>query len=168
MGRDTLLMAGREMNVLNRELMPVVKELVAMGQTVRIPMHGRSMRPFIPAQGAVVCLDRVQAPLRNGEVLLVRKDKDKYVLHRLVRVRDGAVWLNGDALPELEGPFPLENVLARATSVAYGGRVFRLDKGGLMWLGWCWMRLRGLRTVLAALSRPLRNMVSTKNKERED
>jgi hypothetical protein len=138
------------------ELMPVIKAALERSQRVRLTATGGSMFPFI-ISGDVVELEPTGSPPVAGDLLLARRPspsgEERYVLHRVVRVRGGKFYLRGDAQKDWEGPFAPEDVLGRATMVYRRGRVRRLDQGLWRHLGLAWNRLAPLNLWLCQLLR---------------
>ncbi|MDR3554591.1 MAG: S26 family signal peptidase, partial [Syntrophobacteraceae bacterium] len=98
------------------------------------------MRPFMHT-GGVVELAPLASPLRVGDVVLVRcgPEHNRYVLHRLVRVKGDEIFVRGDAQNYCEGPFARENVLGRAVEYCWKGRAHRADSGLWRFLGRTWL-----------------------------
>jgi len=127
------------MFVTTRELMPIVRAALQRGQQVRLTVTGGSMRPFIH-RGAAVELEPLKSLPARGDVLLVQcgAGSERYVLHRLVRVERGQLFIRGDAQRSCEGPFTQADVLGRVTKVHSNGRVRRFDSGLWRYAGLAW------------------------------
>jgi GNAT superfamily N-acetyltransferase len=150
-----------------RELIPVVRAALENGQHVRMTVTGSSMLPFI-RNNEVVELEPAPKP-RLGDMVLVQGPEERYVLHRIVRKASGTAFLiRGDAQTHFEGPFTVDVVLGRVTTVwrrgrghAMGGGLWRV--AGLVWMSctpfnvwllWSAVRLRRLCSrVLRRLQR---------------
>lgn len=132
------------------ELLPVIEIALARGQHVRMVAHGNSMRPFI-RNGDEVELEAVGFPPLVGDVVLGRLLPREYVLHRVVQVDGGKVYLRGDAERRREGPFERQDVLARIRFRYRNDCRCPLGEGavrvaGLLWartapLGYCAVRM---------------------------
>jgi hypothetical protein len=127
----------------SRELMPVVRAALTRGQRVHMTVTGTSMWPFL-RNDDVVELEPART-LRLGDMVLVQTDPpgaaERYVLHRIVRMRGGAAFLvRGDAQPHCEGPFAQDAVLGLVTTVWRHGRTRNMDRGPwrLAGLAWAW------------------------------
>jgi signal peptidase I len=122
------------------ELMPILCSALERGQRVRLTVTGGSMRPFMHT-GGIVELEPLGSPLRVGDVVLVRcgPEHNRYVLHRLVRVKGDEVFVRGDAQRYCEGPFAHQNVLGRVVEYGWKGRVHRADRGLWRFLGRTWL-----------------------------
>jgi len=115
-----------------------VAELHALREALRagpieVVASGVSMRPLLRAGDRV----RLEARRpRRGDVALVAHDS-RLLLHRLVRRRDGAWLLRGDAQPRADGWVRGHAILAVATGVRRDGRApwRSLDGAPRRWLG---------------------------------
>jgi hypothetical protein len=133
-------MSGRRdipISIAARELMPIICSALQRGQRVRMTATGGSMRPFLH-NGDVVELEPLDSLPVMGDVVLVRSGRERYVLHRLVRVKGGKLFIRGDAQEYCEGPFTRGDVLGRVTRCCSNGRVRRLDSGPWRFAGLAW------------------------------
>jgi len=76
-------------------LMPSVFNLIAEGRTVTLPLRGWSMRPFLEHERDKAILNRADS-LAVGDIVLAEVSKERYVLHRLVRIDGDRLTLLGD------------------------------------------------------------------------
>ena len=127
------------MNVSIRHLGPLLDELIKDGKRVRLTVSGSSMFPFI-RNGDVVEIEGLNSKIRVGDVLLVRKNDETYVLHRVVKVEKDKFFLRGDYSSCLEGPFREDYVVGRAVIRFSGGRVYNLSRGWYRLAGVVWAR----------------------------
>jgi signal peptidase I len=126
--------------ILNsQELMPIICAALKRGQRVRLTVNGTSMIPFI-FDGNVVELEFTPAP-RLGDLVLVKTDQNRYVLHRIVRVDSGSrFFIRGDAQLHSDGPFAQDAILGRVTTVWRKDRALALYKGLWRQAGLAWIR----------------------------
>ncbi len=119
--------------------MPIIGAALQRGQHVRLAVTGGSMRPFMHA-GDIVELEPIDSLPSVGDVLLVRcgSDPERYVLHRLVRVKGEKLFIRGDAQECCEGPFVQQDVLGRVAGSYSNGRVRRFESGLWHFLGLAW------------------------------
>jgi signal peptidase len=147
------------MIVTARELMPVIRAALARNQHVRLTARGSSMFPFI-RDGDVVELEPLHPLPVAGDLVLAQcasgPEGERYVLHRVVRVKGEAFFLRGDSQRDCEGPFTRGDVLGRVTRIYRNGRVHRLDHGIWRRVGLAWNRCAPLNLWLFQLTRQLR------------
>jgi signal peptidase len=142
-----------------RELMPVIRAALERNQRVRLTATGSSMFPFIRG-GDVVELEPMHSLPVVGDLVLAQcasvPEDERYVLHRVVRVKGEGFFLRGDAQPDCEGPFTRGDVLGRVTLIYRNGRAHRLDQGIWRHVGLAWNRCAPLNIWLFQLTRQLR------------
>ncbi|MFZ2447411.1 MAG: S24/S26 family peptidase [Syntrophobacteraceae bacterium] len=138
------------------ELMPLVLAALGSNQRVRMTVTGSSMFPFIRG-GDAVELEPARLPPVAGDIVLARRasrpESERYVLHRIVRVKGGGFFLRGDSQKDCEGPFAREDILGRAILVFRKGRAHRLDRGIWRRAGHAWNRCAPLNLWLFQLTR---------------
>ena len=79
------------------------EELLARDGRLVYKTRGRSMEPMLRQDRDVVIVERCDARLKPLDVALYRRG-DRYVLHRVIALRDGGYLIRGD------NTFALENV----------------------------------------------------------
>ena len=70
------------------QLMPLIRECLSMGQSVRICPMGISMLPMLRQGIDSVVLSPVPERLKKYDLPLYQRDDGKYILHRIIRVED--------------------------------------------------------------------------------
>ena len=75
--------------------MTIEETLKKYGVYSAVPM-GDSMRPLFKGGRDNVIIKPITAPLKKGDVPLYKKDDGKYVLHRIVRIKNGFYYVRGD------------------------------------------------------------------------
>ena len=79
------------------QMLPLLQTLLAEGKTVSFRPNGVSMRPMLEDGRDTVFLRAVPETLRKNDVVLYRRKNGQFVLHRLVRIRNGQYIFYGDA-----------------------------------------------------------------------
>ncbi len=103
------------------ELYPIIKEVIESGGEFRLAPRGTSMRPLIREGVDSVVLVRPDA-LKKRDICLYRRRDGSFVLHRIVKWRDGAPVFCGDNQSALEYGVATENVVAVVAAVYRGER----------------------------------------------
>ena len=93
-------------------LMPEYEALLREGAELPLVVSGGSMLPFLAPGRDSVLLKAPDRPLRRGDIVFYRRRNGMYVLHRLLRIRDGACWMVGDAQTLVEGPLSEDCICA--------------------------------------------------------
>ncbi len=129
-------------------------QMLAEGQSnIPIPVAGGSMVPFLH-NGDTVFLSVPDTPLKRGDIVLYQRTNERYILHRIWKLRrDGSCIMVGDAQEELE-LLPSQSLIrARVVSAIHKGKPCT-PKSLRWWLyRHVWMWLRPFRRRLMRLKR---------------
>lgn len=77
-----------EQEIPLEQLMPLVKEYLVAGKTVKFSPRGISMLPMLRQGVDSVVLSPILKELKKYDLPLYQRDNGKYVLHRIVKVGD--------------------------------------------------------------------------------
>ena len=77
------------------EIIPVIKASIENGKPVEITVTGNSMKPLLKDRISSVKLIKPDN-LKKGDIVLFLRNDNRYVLHRIVNVRDGLYDIVGD------------------------------------------------------------------------
>lgn len=89
--------------ILGEELMPLVRERLAAGQTIRyFPFRGLSMLPMLRQGKDVVELSPLPPKLKKYDLPVYQYPSGKYVMHRVVDVKEDHYICLGDNTYEYE------------------------------------------------------------------
>lgn len=136
----------------NQTILPVLRELVESGQSVRLTVSGSSMSPLLCHQRDSVLLEPIRRPLRRGDIALYQRTNGQYVLHRVCRVDpQGRLYCIGDAQTQVEGPLEPGQCFALAAAVCRKGQWLR--PGDFWWefFARAWLRMVPLRRPVMRL-----------------
>lgn len=78
----------QEHQVQMQDLMPVFRETLAQGKTVRFSPRGVSMLPMLRQGKDTVILSPVTGKLKKHDIPLYRRDDGAYILHRIIAAGD--------------------------------------------------------------------------------
>lgn len=143
-----------KMQLSDKALMGEVKRVIAEGKSVRLPVRGRSMLPFI-----VGGRDSVELyPLRKeniciGSAVLAWADCNHYVIHRIVAIDGNKLELLGDGNLAIREKCDISDVIAVAHSVITprGSRSLTSSRAMAQWR--LWNRLLPVRRWLLLVYR---------------
>lgn len=133
-----------------KEYLDTVVALLGEGAAqVPVRVSGTSMAPFLHP-GDVVYLSRPVRPCRVGDIVLFTRPEGRYVLHRIVKKKNGAFLALGDGqcVPE---PVQPERIHAVATSVGIQGRILSAHHPRCLFFRFVWRWLAPLRPVIGRL-----------------
>ncbi len=106
---------------------------------VTICLEGDSMRPLIRRGRDPVTILPLNRPLKTGDIVLFQGGPDRYVVHRVYRLRDGWVQTLGDNCWNPDPWMPLEQVWGLVIRMQRDGRTCQLDCRLSRWWGRGWM-----------------------------
>ena len=110
------------------EIGPMIEAMIEAGQNVTLQISGDSMRPTLKPRRDAAVLSRVrQWPPEKGTILFFKRKTGEYVLHRVLRVKDGACTMNGDAQEWTEGPVTREMAIAEAIAIVRKGKMIEVE-----------------------------------------
>ena len=108
------------------ELYPLISEVIESGGEFRLAPRGTSMRPLLREGVDSVVLVRPDA-LKKHDICLYRRKSGSFVLHRIVKWRDGAPVFCGDNQSALEYGVATEDIVAVVAAVYRGERRIKKD-----------------------------------------
>lgn len=127
------------------ELMTLVRERVAQGQSVRyLPFRGVSMLPMLRQGKDAVEVSPLPEKLKKYDLPVYQYPSGKYVMHRVVDVKDGYYVCNGDNLLQMEKVYP-EQMIAVVTAFTRNGKRIEVDDQGYLIYCKVWCAIRPAR-----------------------
>ncbi len=94
----------------------VLERFLNRGRTVTLPVAGNSMQPWLQDKTDRVALQK-KDQYRIGDIVLVKNGASPYLLHRILKKRDGKYLIGGDSNLFTDGWFEPEMILAAVTAV---------------------------------------------------
>ena len=113
---------------------------------ITITLEGDSMRPLIRRGKDPVTIIPLQRPLKKGDVVLFHLG-EKYIVHRVWKLKPGLVQTFGDHCWNPEPWFPQEQVLGQVVRYQRSGRMHHLDTPAARAWGLIWMALHPARRM---------------------
>lgn len=99
--------SSAERMIFEEELMPLLRERLAAGQPVRyLPFRGTSMMPMLRQGIDSVEISPLPERLKKYDLPVYQYPSGKYVMHRVVGVKEDYYICLGDNLTELEKIYP--------------------------------------------------------------
>lgn len=135
------------------DVMPLIEERLAAGQSVEFSPHGVSMLPMLREGKDSVVLSAPPKRLKKYDVPLYRRSDGTYVLHRVVAVGDGVFVAVGDNQFVPEKDIPQEAVVACLTAYRRGEKLISTDALGYRIYARFWHLSRPLRHFFFRLKR---------------
>lgn len=126
------------------EWMPLIRESLEAGKTVRFSPQGVSMLPMLRPGEDEVVLSTAPSTLSKYDLPLYQRDNGQYVLHRVVEVGDGYTCI-GDNQYYLEHGVRHEQVIALVTGFYRRGKRYSINSCPYRIYCFIWHYTRGLR-----------------------
>lgn len=102
-----------------KELLPYINESIKDDGTFTFYPGGQSMRPTIVGKQDCVVLKSPQS-LKKGDIVLYRRNGEKFVLHRIIGEKDGKYIMCGDNQFRREFEIEKEAVIAVVDEIRKG------------------------------------------------
>ena len=104
------------------QLLSLIEEQLAQGKNVKFQPRGVSMLPMLRQGIDSVVLSPVPARLRKYDLPLYRRDNGQFVLHRVVKAKDGVYACVGDNQYVVEENLRHDQMIALVTAFYRGKR----------------------------------------------
>ena len=114
---------------------------------VTIYLEGDSMRPLIRRGRDKVTILPLSRALMKGDIVLFRGGPERYVVHRVWKMRGNMVRTLGDNCYNPDPWMPLEDVWGLVVKMERDGRTFLLDSPASRFFGKVWMAVYPLRRI---------------------
>ncbi len=128
------------------DLIPLLKEKNAQGESLCIGPKGTSMMPLIRQGIDFVELSAVPEKLKKYDLPLYQRKSGQFVLHRIVKAGDTYTCV-GDNQFELEKGLRHEQVIALATAIYRGDKRVSVDSFGYKLYCRFWHYTRPIRCI---------------------
>ena len=126
------------------DLMPLIRETLSAGQSVRIFPMGTSMLPMLRQKVDSVVLSPIPGKLRKYDIPLYQRDNGKYVLHRIVQAGETYICM-GDNQYKSESGIRDEQLIAVVTVFYRGERKHAVTDLSYWLYSRFWCHIRPLR-----------------------
>lgn len=126
------------------ELMPLIREALAAGQSVRISPRGVSMLPMLRQGKDSVVLSPISGKLSRFDLPLYRRENGAYVLHRIVEAGETYTCM-GDNQFIAERELKHAQMIAIVTAFYRGGKKHAVTESGYQLYCRIWHYSRPLR-----------------------
>jgi len=147
----------RDLSVSLEMVMPLIRERLTAGQSVRIYPRGTSMLPMLKEGRDSVVLSPLPDKLKKYDLPLYQRENGQYVLHRVVRVGDTYTCL-GDNQFSLEKGLTHGQMIAVVSAFTHKGREHKVtDRSYLLYRAF-WFRSRHVRRLWRGVARRARRL----------
>lgn len=136
------------------ELVKLLRVQLNNGGRADLVVTGVSMYPMLRNRRDRVTLIPAPELCKKADIILYRRQSGQYVLHRIVRVKDGGYICCGDNQAEIE-PVDHSQVIAVVDGFTRKGKAYSLDHRGYRMYLFFWVELFPLRQVYIRLRHAL-------------
>ena len=136
--------------------MPTIEEVLATNGKLVYRIKGTSMRPMLKQERDVVVIERPDGLLRRYDIPLY-KSGENYVLHRVIRVRDGSYLIRGDNT-EVDEQVPFDAVIGVLTAVSRNGKNLPADRPAFRIYAFFRVLFHPLRRMARQIQRRIRTV----------
>ena len=134
--------------ILGEELLPLLRERLAAGQTIRyLPFRGVSMLPMLRQGKDAVEIAPLPDKLKKYDLPVYQYPSGKVVMHRVVKVREDGYICLGDNTYEYEYIRP-EWMIAVVTAFKRGGKRISVETPGYRLYSRVWVWSYPVRKLL--------------------
>ncbi|HZJ75602.1 MAG TPA: nucleotidyltransferase family protein, partial [Clostridia bacterium] len=106
------------------DLIPIINETLESGKEFTLPVTGTSMLPLLVEKRDSIILKKAAPPLQKGDLPLYRRADSSFVLHRIVRVKDGKYIMSGDNQFISEYGITDDMIIGVVTKIIRNGKEF--------------------------------------------
>lgn len=152
-----------EINVSLDSVMPLIRERLAAGESVRFTPRGTSMLPMILGGRDQVVLSPLPEKLRKYDLPLYQRDNGQYVLHRIVRAGETFTCIGDNQFIYEPGVRP-DQMIALATGFVRKGKTYSVNS--LTYWLYCrlWCESRPLRNFCRRVRNKLKRVLGLQQK----
>ena len=140
----------KHLSVANESLLPEVEKLLAEGIRVTLKVKGNSMLPFIRGGRDNVTLE-APAGISRGDIVLARMGQGRYVLHRVIKIKNNIVVLMGDGNCRGTEQCLRSDICGRVITIVKPHKCISTDSSCMHMAGTVWRLLLPVRRWLLAL-----------------
>ena len=125
-------------------LMPVFRERLAAGQSIRFAPQGRSMLPMLREGIDQVVISPITGELKKYDIPLYQRENGQYVLHRIVEISDTYTCIGDNQFVKERG-IKREQMIAVVTAFERNGRKYKTNNGSYQLYCRLWDHSRQIR-----------------------
>ena len=133
-------------------LAPVFSELLEEGKTVKFTVVGNSMYPMLRSGVDSVVLEKKEK-LKKYDIPFYKRENGEYILHRIVKEKDGAFFCAGDNELELEYPVHKSQIIGVVSGFYRKDRYISAKNFFYICYSFFWVNFKYLRFIFFGLNK---------------
>lgn len=152
-------MESSTLMVSEKELFPMMLEMLNEGKDVRFNISGNSMFPLLVHHRDSVVLRKCNNELRKGDIILFKVSNYHHVLHRITKVLNDGFITTGDGNLHRDGFVSNEKVIAKAITIYRKDKVIDVSDWKWKFIFSIWMFLYPIRKELLYFIRKIHGLL---------
>lgn len=142
--------------VKTEEIFKVMEIAFKNNQSFILKIRGTSMFPLLRNQKDSVRLNPITEELKKKDIVLYRRKNGAYVLHRIIKIKDGVYSMVGDNQRIIETPIYRDQILAIVTHLIKDDKEIDVKKSKkYRFYTWFWCLSLFMRACILKVIRPL-------------
>ena len=137
------------------DLMPVIKETIAGGGSIRLTVTGISMSPLLINRRDSVVLSKPEN-IKKYDIVLHKRENGVYILHRVIARKGDILTIAGDNEIEKEHNVHISCVIGKVTSFTRKGREYTGNELWYILYSRLWLLIFPLRYGVMDILRAIR------------
>ena len=129
------------------EMIPIIREQLAVGKTTTFSPKGTSMLPMLRDGIDTVTLKKPVFPLKKYDLPLYQRSDGSYVLHRVVGIREHTYGMRGDHQLTIEWGIQEKQVIGVVDSFTRKGKEYSCNHMGYRMYCHLWNKRVQLRKI---------------------
>ena len=154
-----ILQSEEKKLVDNTEFITAVKEMLDSGLDVSFTVTGMSMWPFFTSRRDSVTVKKCTfSQIRKGDIILFSPAKNRYLLHRVIKMTDESFVTAGDGNTFRDGVFTPDRVIAKVSKIHRKDKTFSADENAFRLLSFVWISLFPIRGCILPVLKKLKKV----------
>ncbi len=131
-----------------KDITPVIEELILSGTDVRLCVTGNSMFPMLRSRQDSVIITKAPDRLKKYDLPLYRRQNGEYILHRIVKEKNGEYFMNGDNQYTVEYGIDRDAIIGIVSAFYRKGK--RIEVSSSLYRLYCmlWVAARPFRGIV--------------------
>ncbi len=132
------------------DLMPLIKETISSGRSIRFSVTGNSMFPLFVNRRDSVTVSPADC-VKKYDIVLHRRGDGTYIMHRVIGIKGDKLTIAGDNENTKEKNVPRDAVIAKVTSFNRKGRTYNMNELAYRLYSRVWLLVFPARLHILAL-----------------
>ena len=140
-----------------KEMVPLIKENIESGGESVFTPSGNSMYPMLEDRKDRVYIKKPQGYLKKYDLPLYERSEGVFVLHRVVKAKNGVYNMRGDNQYVVEKGIKHEQIIGVVTKFKRGDKLYKVSDISYIIYTRVWVNTVKLRRCIKGISRRVKN-----------